>query len=235
MLKKLYQLQLLDKALAELDAERVNSDEYRQLRSIRAGFESGKERYGKLNAEIAKVEGRLKASAGRLEELEGKIAQEKQAMYDGSVTNARELAARQSQLANMESKLEEAQNDRAQRRQQLMAKQEEAAKLRASLTDLQTDFSRIRDLYQLKQEERDVRCRQLTEERQALLPEIDAVSLNWFESARDKFAGAPVARLDKSQICGGCHTMVPPATYRRAAQGQRTCCENCGRTLFVDD
>lgn len=235
MLNELYQLQQLEIAAAALETERVNSDEYRQLLAIRTSFEAGKEKLNKLKAEIAKLESRMAAFVDRVAELEGRIEKEKQAMYDGSVTNPRELAAREGQLESLESKLETVQNDREERKNQLLNKQDEAAKLRASLTDMKEEFSRIRDLYQVKQEERDGRRQQLLAEKEVLVQQIDADSLAWFESVKDNFAGAPIARLDKAQICSGCHTMVPPTTYKRTALGQRTFCENCGRTLFVDD
>ena len=44
MLKKLYQLQQLEAAAAALNTERINSDEYRQLRSLRASFEVEKQK-----------------------------------------------------------------------------------------------------------------------------------------------------------------------------------------------
>ena len=44
MLKKLYQLQQLEAAAAALNTERINSDEYRQLRSIRSSFEAEKQK-----------------------------------------------------------------------------------------------------------------------------------------------------------------------------------------------
>ena len=235
MLKKLYQLQQLEAAAAALNAERINSDEYRQLRSIRASFEAEKQKLAQVNAAIAKLEKQIVDLEKRKSEFEERIAKEKQAMYDGSVTNARELDARKNQLESLQSKAEGAQKDRNEQQSQLVKKQEEAGKLRHTLTDMQVEFSRIRDIYQVKQEERDGRGRQLEEEKAALIARIDADALAWFEAQRQRFAGMPVAFLDRQRICSGCHTMVPQSTYKRAASGMNTLCENCGRTLFVED
>jgi len=42
----------------------------------------------------------------RFTELKDKIAKENVALYDGSVTNAKELAAREAQISNIEEKLQ---------------------------------------------------------------------------------------------------------------------------------
>lgn len=235
MLKKLYQLQQLEAAASALNAERINSDEYRQLRSLRASFEVVKQKLAQVNATIAKLEKQIEALGKRKTDFEERIDKEKQAMYDGSVTNARELDACKTQLESLQTKADQAQRDKNEQQSQLIKKQEEAGKLRHILTDKQVEFSRIRDIYQVKQEERDGRRRQLEEEKVALTEQIDTDALAWFNVQRERFAGTPVAFLNRQRICSGCHTMVPQSTYKRVASGISTLCENCGRTLFVED
>ena len=235
MLKKLYQLQQLELAISALDAERINSDEFKQLRALRKSFEADKQKLAESKAATAKIEGKIASVGKRISDFESRISKEKQAIYNGSVTNTRELNARQGQLESLEGKLENAQNEKSEHQQQLSKKQDEIEKLRHTLVDIQSEFSRIRDIYQVKQEERDERGRQLAAEKEALVSQIDADSLAWYEKQRDKHAGTPVACLNKQRICSGCHTMLPFTAYKRAAAGQRILCENCGRTLFVDD
>ena len=235
MLKKLYQLQQLELAITALDTERVNSDEYCQLRNIRKSFEADKQKLAESNTAIARIEGKIASVDKRLADLESRIAKEKKAIYDGSVTNTRELNARQGQLESLSEKLEIAQNEKGEHQKQLAKRQDEVEKLRRTLADMQSEFSRIRDIYQVKQEERDERGRQLATEKEALVSQIDADSLAWYEKTRQRFAGTPVACLNKQRICSGCHTMLPLTAYKRAAAGQRILCENCGRTLFVED
>lgn len=235
MLKKLYQLQQLEAAAAALNTERINSDEYRQLRSLRASFEVEKQKLAQANAAILKLEKQIDSLEKRKAEFDARIAKEKQAMYDGSVTNARELEARKNQLESIQAKSDAAQKEKNEQQLLLVKKQEEAGKLRQTLTDMQVEFSRIRDIYKVKQEERDGRGKHLEEEKAALITEIDADSLAWFDAQLERFAGSPVAFLNRQRICSGCHTMVPQSTYKRAASGTTTLCENCGRTLFVED
>jgi len=235
MLKKLYRLQQLEAAASALDAERINSDEYRRLQAIRAGFDADKKKLAHLQSVIAGLEAHAAEADSRRADLEARLARENQALYDGSVTNSRELKARENQLESLSKKLKAANDEKARDLEQLAQTQEQAGKLRQGLTDMQVEFSCIKGIYQIKQEERDARGRQLAEEKEALLAGVDADSLAWFESHRAAFAGTPVACLDKHCICSGCHTMVPQSTYKRAAQGQTAVCENCGRTLFVAD
>ena len=235
MLKKLYQLQQLETALSALDSERVNSDEYKQLRTLRKSFDADKQKLAESKAAIAKIESKIATVGKRITDLESRISKEKQAFYNGSITNTRELNARQGQLESLEYKLEAAQCEKSEHQKQLSKRQDEVEKLRRTLTDMQSEFARIRDIYQVKQEERDELGRELAAEKDALVSQIDAESLAWYEKQRESFAGTPVAYLNKQRVCSGCHTMLPLTAYKRAASGQRILCENCGRTLFVDD
>ena len=235
MLKQLYQLQQLELAVSALEAERVNSDEFNQLRSLRASFEATKQKLAAVNGEIARREEKIKSCDNRRLDLEARIDREKKAIYDGSVTRPKELDARNSQLAALQNKLEAAEQERAEHLEQLAKDQDKAGSIRRSLTEMQTEFSRIRDIYQVKQEERSSRGRLLEDQKTALLQEVDESSLAWYEAHRSDFGGTPIACLSKERICSGCHTLLPLSTYKRAAQGQKTVCENCGRTLFVDN
>lgn len=235
MLKKLYRLQQLEAAAQALQAERVNSDEYRQLYRLRTVFEADKKKLNQLRVDKAKLKGKIAALTRSGEELGARIAAEKQAMYDGSVTKAKELSARESQLDSLERKLAAVEGEAAELQVLFSKKQEEDARLRQALAEMRSEFSRIRDIYLVRQEERDGRSQRLEEEKAALLAQIDGAELAWYEARQGSFAGTPVACLDRQRICSGCHTMAPQTTYKRAALGQRPLCEKCGRTLFVDD
>lgn len=234
MLKQLYQLQELETAERGLNEERLNSEEYQQLRGLKAAFDQEKDSWQRLNTAIARLEAKLGAAATRSNELEQRLGEERQAMYDGSVTNPKEQSAREAQAAALERKLEAVQEERTQHQQQLISRQEEAGRLHAALTDKQAEFSRVRDIYQQAQAGRDAQAAELEAQKAALLPLIPAEELAWFESQREKFANTPVAMLDSRQVCSGCHTMAPPVAFKRILGGQTICCEKCGRTLFVD-
>ena len=77
MLKKLYQLQQLETALSALDSERVNSDEYKQLRTLRQSFDADKQKLAESKTAIAKIEGKIAAVGKRITDLESRVSKEK--------------------------------------------------------------------------------------------------------------------------------------------------------------
>ena len=107
MLKQLYQLQLIEtKERHELEKQQ-KSNEFQQLRKVKADFTHQKDSYLQLEQEIAALDEQLASFPAQMAELEEKISAENAAIYDGSVVNAKELAAREAQIAALTEKLNE--------------------------------------------------------------------------------------------------------------------------------
>ena len=97
------------------------------------------------------------------------------------------------------------------------------------------DFTRLKSQVQQLQAGAKQHREQLEQQRKELEATIPADELAWYESVKNKCGGTPVAMLNADHVCSGCHTIVPPITFKRTTLGQKTVCENCGRTLFVED
>ena len=76
---------------------------------------------------------------------------------------------------------------------------------------------------------------ELARKKEEITASLDSDELAWYAQIRHKCDGTPIAKLSSGQVCGGCFTIVTPATYRRTVNGQTTCCEKCGRVLFVEE
>lgn len=235
MLKSLYALQQLEVAEEAIHTERMNSREYKELRRIKAAFEAKKQQYLRLQNDIAALSDELAAYPAQLAEQQRKIAAEQSAIYDGSVSSPKALAAREAQLAALNEGLGLLETAQRAKQLELEQKQSASGSLKEEMTEQYEVFRRVKEAYQSAQAQRDARLAELAEKKAALLAEIDEDSLAWFESLRARFKGTPVAMLDAQHVCSGCHTIVTPIAYKRALLGQQTHCEKCGRILFVSE
>lgn len=234
MLNLLFRLQQLEAEERSIAAERINSQEYKQLRAIKAAFDAKKQQYLRLSEDIASLAGELETFPARLAEAERRLAAEQTAIYDGSVSSSKALAARESQAASLAESLSELRSLQAAYEGEQAQKQAVSEQLRREMEEQYLSFRDIKQSYQAAQDIRQQKLDQLTAAKQQIVSRVDGQTLLWFEQQREKFGGSPVACLNQQHICSGCHTMAPPITYKRTLQGQRTYCEKCGRILFVE-
>ena len=235
MLKQLYQLQLIEtQERNELEKQR-QSTEFQQLRKVKADFTHQKESYLQLEKDLAALDEQLAAFPAQMTELEEKISAENAAIYDGSVVNTKELAARESQIAALTEKLHELQSIESLYMGEREQKKNTIHELKRKMAADYEDFTRLKNEVQQLQAEAKQRLLDLEKQKKELESTISADELACYERVKNKCGGTPVAMLNADHVCSGCHTIVPPITFKRTSLGQKTVCENCGRTLFVEE
>ncbi|NLF79599.1 MAG: hypothetical protein GX572_00235 [Clostridia bacterium] len=235
MLKDLFALQCVELAERAVHDERAESAELQQLRQIKAALDGLKENLYHTEQEMSALSEQLADFPRQIKELEARLIKENQAIYDGSVVNLRELSAREAQAAALSEKLKELQNLQALYQGEQQQKDADCQKIKKSMA---ADYQRFIELKSVYQElERDWRRRlgELGRQRKKMAAAIEPQELQWYESVKCRCNGAPLAMLNEEHVCCGCHTIVPPITFKRTKLGQRTYCEKCGRTLFVEE
>lgn len=234
MLNLLFRLQQIEAEERAIAAERINSQEYKELRSIKAAFDVKKQQYSRLMNDLDSLAEEINGFPARLAEGRSRLEKERAAIYDGSVSSPKALAAREAQVKALEENLAELQALEAMHLGEREQKRAVASQLEQEMEEQYHCFRDIKQSYQAAQDIRQQRLDALNAAKAELIPGIDAQSMQWFEEQRQRFGGTPVASLNEQHICSGCHTMVPPITYKRTMLGQRTFCEKCGRILFVE-
>lgn len=234
MLRLLYQLQQLDAEEKAVRAAQTESEEYQNLKRIKADFEQEKEQLRATAEERKAAENQLQSLQHRFSEFKDKIAKENAALYDGSVTNAKELAAREAQIANIEDKLQLLQEQQNALNLTIETAVEKFSGIRRDMTDETKKFNALRDIYLQKCSQWDQNINSINNQKQEITAKIDQSWLDWYNANYDRFDGAPVAMLSEDHVCSGCHIIVPPITYKRTVLGKSTRCDKCGRQLFVE-
>jgi predicted nucleic acid-binding Zn-ribbon protein len=235
MLKDLYALQKVELAERAVQEERAASRELQQLRQVKAALAERKENLSRIGQEIAALTEQLAGFPRQIKELEDKIAKENKAIYDGSVVNVRELNARETQAAVLSEKLKELQSLQALYLGEQEQKSAQSGEIKKKMTADYQRFIELKATYQELEKNWRQKLEDLLAAKQQLVTSIAPQELQWFESVKCRCGGTPVAMLSEDHVCSGCHTIVPPITFKRTTLGQKTYCEKCGRTLFVAD
>ncbi len=234
MLRLLYQLQLLDAEERAVRAAQTESEEYQDLRRIKSEFEQKKEQLRASALERKTTEDELQLLQNRFTELKDKIAKENVALYDGSVTNAKELAAREAQISNIEEKLQLLQDQQNTLNLAIETAVEKFSIIRQDMEEQSQRFNVTRDIYWQKCSQWEEDVSNINNQKQEITAQIDQSWLDWYNANYNKFDGSPVAMLNENHVCSGCHIIVPSITYKRTLTGKSTICDKCGRRLFVE-
>ena len=235
MLKDLFELQKIEVAEREAQAAGIKSDAYQRMKKLKADFDAKKARFLQAQEDIDSLQEQLAAFPAQLKEIEGKIEKENQAIYDGSVGNLKELNARETQAASLTEKLRELQALNSLYLGEKEQKEHAQAELKLAMAKDYADFRKASAEYEKVKESGAEKLVELARKKEEITASLDSDELAWYAQIRHKCDGTPIAKLSSGQVCGGCFTIVTPATYRRTVNGQTTCCEKCGRVLFVEE
>ncbi len=231
MTDMLYRLQELDCEEEKLRAKRdstIGDPDYEtakeQLKVLEAELAAAKETLKAASREQHRLELDLKLTSARRTEVRGR-------MYDGTVTNMKEL----EKMTHMVEEMDAALSRLEDRILELMGRDEELEdaidRLERELSEGHARFadleqSRTRDLKTI-----DLQLATIPEQRAALLAEIPGDLVQRYENVRGRMGTRPLARVDR-QICSGCRMSISATVMREVRKGDRIVqCESCGRIL----
>jgi predicted nucleic acid-binding Zn-ribbon protein len=226
----LYELQQVDleiesasRRLKEIAASLVESNELKQARKMVV----------EAKARLAKRRARMKDLDLEVSSLSHKIETDEQRLYSGRVTNPKELASLQDEVASLQRWRDKKEDDLLE----MMVAAEEGE---AALADAQAILTQVSDAWRAEQgdlanEQAQLQARlgELDEQRESLVAAIGPDDMAIYERLRRRKAGRAVA-LVKDGICQGCRMNPPTSQVQHARSGtELVFCNNCGRILHV--
>lgn len=198
-----------------------------------ASAAAGTEAKGK-KAELHKLAGELKDSELKLETVEGKRKSYQQKLYQGTVTNARELA-------NIEKEIEalgRQQSDLDGRILTLMDEAESAGAASAAADAAgraaEGHQAEVLAAYRSRYDALTLELTNLTRQRQDAAARVeDKAALKRYDDLRAKLSGIGIAKIE-GDTCSGCRMKLGSALIKsvKEAASMQTC-ENCGRLLLA--
>lgn len=188
--------------------------------------------YEAKNAGLHRASGDLKDCELKLAALEQKLKLYEQKLYQGTITNAKELANIEKEIAalgrqrsDLDGKILELMDEVDQKKREAESALNESKAATTALDCAREQFTCDYDRY--KQE-----IESLGKERaQAQALVNDPQILKRYDEIRAKSGGVGVVQI-ANQNCGGCNMTLPTAQIKQVKDGEELqICENCGRIL----
>jgi predicted nucleic acid-binding Zn-ribbon protein len=176
----------------------------------------------------------LKDSELKLDSIEAKRKTYQQRLYQGTITNARELA-------NIEREIEALGRQRSDLDGKILTLMEQTEQDQAAFS-MAEEQSRVAEThragmvsaFQARFEALELEMTEATQRRsQAVAAVTDQSLLKRYEGIRAKSGNLGIVRIE-GMDCGGCHMTLPGSVTKSVKEGQQVeTCENCGRLLAV--
>lgn len=230
-LDALYQLQLIDidldkhkKASAALDDGAAKKQ---QVEKARAQFAEADRLLHEATTEMRDKELILKS-------VEDKKKQFQDKMYSGKVSNPKELASMNEEIAMLDrqrDKLEERILELMDIIEERKASADGAAEsLKQREEKLEAYLAKLAENGRILTKNIEI----LTHRRETAASHVNPALLKRYEGLQARIGVLAVARIENNQ-CGGCHTGMMVFTLRELEQDKGVVtCENCGRILYQE-
>jgi uncharacterized protein len=233
-LERLLEVQDLDLAIDRLEARRRDLEAGTDVAEARRRRDEAEERVGELRLALDAVvreQARLETEA---DSMARKMDAEQRRLYDGSVANPKELAAIQSELANLRQRKSRVEDD-------VLAQMERREDLEGRLPQLEAQLQEARDRLGEIEAASERELEEIAEglasrrsEREAVVSSVDGELLDLYEDLRSAKKGVGVARLVDG-VCQGCHQKLSALELDRIKRAQAVRrCDYCRRILVIE-
>lgn len=180
--------------------------------------------FAECRAEMQNLDLEVSSLSQKIEKNEGRL-------YSGRVTNPKELAGLQDELASLKRWREKKEEDFLE----VMVATDEAE---AALSDAQAILDQVSESWRAGQGDLadeqihlHARLEELGEEREALVTTVGPEDMSAYEGLRRRKGGRAVAVV-KDGLCQGCRMNPPSSQVQQAMSGKDLVfCNNCGRIL----
>ena len=228
-LKALYALQVVDSQIQRAKKAQAALD---NGAAAAAAAESARAHAQQRRTDWQKFSGEMKDSELKSAAVETKRKSYQQKLYQGTVTNPKELA-------NIEKEIEALGRQQSDLDGRILELMEETEQAQAALTlaeeqarEADTRRAGVVSSFQSRYEALALELADLTRRRREAEAAVeDTAALKRYEGIRAKPGGIGIARIE-GNACGGCHMTLSATSIKAVKEGtQMQTCENCGRLL----
>jgi predicted nucleic acid-binding Zn-ribbon protein len=179
------------------------------------------------------VEGQQRDLELLAEQRRGKIQADETKLYGGRVTNPKELASLQDEVAQDKRQLATVED-------QLLELMEQSETLGTQLATVDSALKRETEEWETQQARlrtelanAESMLSRLDGDRRGVVAQLSASEQSTYETLRRQKGGMAVARVHQ-RTCEACRVGLTPAQEQRARQGHELItCHSCGRILYV--
>jgi len=226
---QLYYLQTLDlqilkrlKRLQEINAALKPSEQVAQAR-----LEAETSQRELSQARIALQEAELE-----LKSLSAKLAQSEKRLYNGHISNPKELKNLEDEVSSLKRRCSELETRVLETMTAVEESRIRAAASEARLSEVQTVWEQEQKQLESERTQLQTELQRLKAARVKHMSEIGVELLNQYETLKTRTGGRPVSEL-QGNICSICGVQLPTGIAQQVRQGQQIRhCHNCGRILY---
>lgn len=179
-----------------------------------------------------KAAGELKDCELKLAGLEQKLKTYEQKLYQGTVTNAKELANIEKEIAALGRQRGDLDGRILELMDEVDEKQRGAQIARAEADAADVAHKATLEKYRAEYEQLGAEIVELTKQRADAVKQVEnAALLKRYDDIRAKAGGVAIAKVNNLN-CGGCNMTLPTAQIKHVKDyADIEVCENCGRLL----
>lgn len=231
---RLLELQELDTSIDRLEARRRHVESGEEVDQARRMTEEAEGRVGELRMALDSIGTEERRLEHDISSIDQRIQAEQGRLYDGSVTNPKELQAIQEEITSLgsrKSRLEDEELGQMERREEL---EKQLPTLEAALSQAREVLDEVEASSEREVGEIGATLERRRAEREALAAEFDEELLELYEDLRAGKKGIGAAAL-RDGVCQGCHEKLSPLYIDRLKrrEGIRRC-EYCRRILVIE-
>ncbi len=180
------------------------------------------------------LSGDLKDSELKLSALEAKRKSYEQKLYQGAVTNAKELASIEREIGALGRQRSDLDGRILELMEQVEQAQADLTVAEAQAASAEAHHQATVGAFQAKHERLTLELADATRARtDAAASVTDKALLARYDQLRAKNSGVGIARIDNA-TCGGCHMTLPSGLIRAVKETDDVqTCDNCGRLLTL--
>lgn len=227
----LFQLQRVDLEMDRLAAEQQALASSLQststLKKLRAAYSMSQQQLASgLQAQ--------KEAEWALTDLEQRLRQQEQRLYDGSVTNAKELSALQQEVQHLRAQQARQEEATLEIMEAAESLHEEVARKELATREAEKVWEQSTAAGAVRQVEMEQRLQSLQEQRAKLAADLNEELLKRYEGLRKTRQGRVVSKVEQSS-CQWCRVILTPSELQRVRVSlELQTCSNCGRILYYD-
>lgn len=223
-------------ALQQIDTQ------IQRARRVQAGLDNGATATAESQAALSaaqaardalhRVAGTLKDAELKQSGVEAKQKSYQQKLYQGTITNARELSNIELEIEALGRQRSDLDGKILEMMEQNEGAQADSDAAEAQAREAEAKRAEVVAAFQTRHKALELEIADALRRRpEAVAAVSDAALLKRYEDIRARAGGLGIARIEATD-CGGCHMALPSSVIKTVKEAQHPqTCENCGRLL----
>jgi hypothetical protein len=227
----LFQLQRVD-----LEVDRLIAEQQALATSLQSTSTLKKLRteYTMSQQQLASGLQAQKEAEWALEDLEQRLRQQEQRLYDGSVSSAKELSALQMEVQHLRAQQARQEEVTLEIMEAAESLHEEVARKEQAVYEAQRAWEQSTAAGAVRRVALEERLQELHEQRAKLATALNEELLKRYEGLRKTRQGRVVSKVEQNS-CQWCRVILTPSELQRVrVSPELQTCSNCGRILYYD-